>query len=205
VVDVAIYEGIFNLMESMVPEFDKFGLVRERQGSKLTGIVPTNTYQCGDGKFIIIGGNGDSIFKRLMTAAGRPDMAADPRFARNNDRVAHEAEIDEAITAWTRQHTFDEVLAALEQAEVPAGAILNVADQVAHPHFQARGLFERVPIPQDPDDTVLLPKFAPFLSATPGGTDWAGPPLGAHNREVYGGLLGLTDAELDALKEKGAI
>jgi crotonobetainyl-CoA:carnitine CoA-transferase CaiB-like acyl-CoA transferase len=205
VVDVAIYEGIFNLMESMVPEFDKFGLVRERQGSKLTGIVPTNTYQCGDGKFIIIGGNGDSIFKRLMNAAGRPDMAADPRFARNNDRVAHEAEIDEAITAWTRQHTFDEVLAALEQAQVPAGAILNVADQVAHPHFQARGLFERVPIPQDPDDTVLLPKFAPLLSATPGGTDWAGPPLGAHNREVYGGLLGLTDAEIDALKEKGAI
>jgi crotonobetainyl-CoA:carnitine CoA-transferase CaiB-like acyl-CoA transferase len=205
VVDVAIYEGIFNLMESMVPEFDKFGLVRERQGSKLTGIVPTNTYQCGDGKFIIIGGNGDSIFKRLMNAAGRPDMAADPRFARNNDRVAHESEIDEAITAWTRQHTFDEVLAALEQAQVPAGAILNVADQVAHPHFQARGLFERVPIPQDPDDTVLLPKFAPLLSATPGGTDWAGPPLGAHNREVYGGLLGLTDAEIDALKEKGAI
>lgn len=205
VVDVAIYEGIFNLMESMVPEYDKFGVVRERQGSKLTGIVPTNTYPCRDGKYIIIGGNGDSIFKRLMRAAGRDDMADDPRFARNNDRVAHEAEIDAAITAWTTTHTFDEVLAALEQAEVPAGAILNVADQVAHPHFQARGLFERVPVPEDPDDTVLLPKFAPFLSATPGGTDWAGPPLGAHNCEVYGGLLGLSDARIAELKAAGAI
>jgi formyl-CoA transferase len=205
VVDVAIYEGIFNLMESMVPEFDKFGLVRERQGSKLTGIVPTNTYPCKDGKYIIIGGNGDSIFKRLMTAAGRPDMAQDPRFAHNNDRVQHEEEIDAAITAWTSAHTFDEVLEALERAEVPAGAILNVADQVAHPHFQARGLFERVPLPGNPDDTVLLPRFAPFFSETPGGTEWAGPPLGAHNDEVYGELLGLSAEERRALRERGVI
>ena len=97
------------------------------------------------------------------------------------------------------------MLDALEKAEVPAGAILSVADQVSHPHFQARGLFERVPLPTEPDDNVLLPKFAPFLSETPGGTSWAGPPLGSHNREVYGGLLGLSDAEIDALKAKGAI
>jgi crotonobetainyl-CoA:carnitine CoA-transferase CaiB-like acyl-CoA transferase len=205
VVDVAIYEGIFNLMESMVPEYDKFGLVRERQGSKLTGIVPTNTYPCKDGKYIIIGGNGDSIFRRLMTAAGRPDMAADPRFAHNNDRVQHEREIDDAITAWTSRHSFDEVLSALDAAEVPAGAILNVADQIAHEHFQARGLFERVPLPADPDDTVLLPRFAPFLSATPGGTAWAGPSLGAHNEDVYGGLLGLSGEELARLKADGVI
>jgi crotonobetainyl-CoA:carnitine CoA-transferase CaiB-like acyl-CoA transferase len=205
VVDVALYEGIFNLMESLVPEYDKLGVVRERQGSKISGIVPTNTYPCKDCKHIIIGGNGDSIFKRLMQAAGRPEMAADPQFARNNDRVAHEAEIDAAITAWTSQHPFDEVLSALEQAEVPAGAILNVADQVNHPHFQARRLFERVPLPTDPDDTVLLPRVAPFLSETPGGTDWAGPPLGAHNRDVYGGLLGLSDEAIAALRAKGAI
>jgi crotonobetainyl-CoA:carnitine CoA-transferase CaiB-like acyl-CoA transferase len=205
VVDVAIYEGIFNLMESMVPEYDKFGLVRERQGSKLTGIVPTNTYPCKDGKYIIIGGNGDSIFRRLMTAAGRPDMAADPRFAHNHDRVQHEREIDDAITAWTSRHSFDEVLSALDAAEVPAGAILNVADQIAHEHFQARGLFERVPLPADPDDTVLLPRFAPFLSATPGGTAWAGPSLGAHNEDVYGGLLGLSGEELARLKADGVI
>lgn len=203
VVDVAIYESMFNLMESMVPEYDKYGIVREREGSKLSGIVPTNTYRSSDGKFIIIGGNGDSIFKRLMTAAGRADMAADPRFARNNDRVAHEPEIDAAITAWTSTRTFDEVLAALEQAEVPAGAIYSVADQVNDPHFQARGLFERVPIGND--DDVLLPAFSPKLSETPGGTNWPGPHLGAHNDEVYGGLLGLSGDDIAGLKARGVI
>ena len=205
VVDVALYEGIFNLMESVVPEFDKLGIVRERQGASISGIVPTNTYPCLDGKYIIIGGNGDSIFKRLMRAAGRPDMADDPRLGRNDGRVVHQAEIDAAISAWTQQHPFDEVLAALEQAEVPAGPILSIADQVHHPQFQARGMFERVPMPTDPDDSVLLPTFAPKLSGTPGGTEWAGPPLGAHNREVYGGLLGLSDEEISALEASGAI
>ncbi len=205
VIDVAIYEGIFNLMESMVPEYDKTGLIRDRQGSKLTGIVPTNTYPCKDGRYIIIGGNGDSIFRRLMTAAGRDDMAADPRFAHNNDRVQYEQEIDEAITAWTSAHTFGEVLEALERAEVPAGAIYSVADQINDPHFRARGLFERVPLPSDPSDTVLLPTFTPFFSATPGGTDWAGPALGAHNDEVYGGLLGISDDERSRLHADGVI
>ena len=163
VVDVALYEGIFNLMESVVPEFDKLGMVRERQGASISGIVPTNTYPCLDGKYIIIGGNGDSIFKRLMRAAGRPDMADDPRLARNDGRVVHQAEIDAAISAWTQQHPFDEVLAALEGAEVPAGPILSIADQVHHPQFEARGMFERVPMPTDPDDSVLLPTFAPKL------------------------------------------
>ncbi len=205
VVDVALYEGIFNLMESVVPEFDKLGVVRERLGSKLTGIVPTNTYPCRDGKYIIIGGNGDSIFRRLMIAADREDMANDPRLARNDGRVQHEAEIDDAITAWTSAHTFDEVLELLERAEVPAGPILNVADQVSHPHFQARGLFERVPLPNDPGDTVLLPALVPFLSETPGGTAWPGPPLGAHNDEVYGGLLGLSVEEIAALRAEKVI
>jgi len=205
VVDVALYEGVFNLMESMVPEFDKLGLVRERHGSTVSGIVPTNTYPCRDGKLVIIGGNGDSIFKRLMTVAGRPDMAADPRLAHNHGRVQNEQEIDAAITAWTRQHGFDEVLGALERAGVPAGGILSVADQVTHPHFQARDLFERVPLPGDPDDTVLVPRLAPFLSETPGGTEWVGPPLGAHNDEVYGSLLGLGADDLARLRADGVI
>jgi crotonobetainyl-CoA:carnitine CoA-transferase CaiB-like acyl-CoA transferase len=204
-VDVALYEGIFNLMESVVPEFDKLGLVRERQGASISGIVPTNTYPCRDGKYIIIGGNGDSIFKRLMRAAGRPDMADDPRFAANDGRVLHQIEIDAAIGAWTEQHTFDEVLAAMEQADVPAGPILNIADQVNHPQFQARGMFERVAIPADPSETVLLPRLSPVLTETPGETQWAGPPLGAHNREVYGGLLGMSDEEIEQLKASGVI
>lgn len=202
-IDVAIYEAVFNLMESVVPEYDTAGIVRERHGSKVTGIVPSNTYQCADGRYIIIGGNGDSIFKRLMIAAGRPDLAEDPRLARNDGRVRHEAEIDEAIEAWTRQHPFAEVLAALEKAGVPAGPIYSVEDQLRDPHFQARGLFERLPLPDG--DTVLLPAIAPKLSETPGATEWPGPPLGAHNDEVYRGLLGLSERELDELKARGAI
>jgi crotonobetainyl-CoA:carnitine CoA-transferase CaiB-like acyl-CoA transferase len=203
VVDVAIYESVFNLMESMVPEFDTYGIIRERSGATVSGIVPTNTYRCLDDTYIIIGGNGDSIFQRLMRAAGRPDMAEDPRFARNNDRVEHEQEIDQAISEWTGRHSFDEVLAALERAEVPAGAIYSVADQVNDPHFQARGLFERVALPDE--DTVLLPTLAPRMSGTPGSTRWPGPPLGAHNDEVYGTLLGLTAGELEQLRADGVI
>jgi crotonobetainyl-CoA:carnitine CoA-transferase CaiB-like acyl-CoA transferase len=205
VVDVALYEGIFNLMESVVPEFDKLGLVRERQGASISGIVPTNTYRCGDGKYIIIGGNGDSIFRRLMQAAGRPDLADDPRLARNDGRVLHQAEIDAAIGEWTGRRPFDEVLTAMEEAQVPAGPILNIADQVGHPQFLARGMFERVAMPDDPGDTVLLPRFAPLLTHTPGATQWAGPPLGAHNREVYGGLLGMSDQEIEDLRAKAII
>jgi crotonobetainyl-CoA:carnitine CoA-transferase CaiB-like acyl-CoA transferase len=198
VIDMALFEGIFNLMESSLPEFDTYGVVRERHGSKVTGIVPSNTYRCGDGKFIIIGGNGDSIFKRLMIAAGRLDMAEDPRYARNHDRVRHEEDIDAAISAWTERHPFDDVLAALERAGVPAGPIYSIADQVCDPHFQARGLFEQVTLPDG--EAVTLPRLAPCLSETPGGTRWPGPPLGAHNREVYGELLGLTEADLERLR-----
>lgn len=203
VVDVAIYESVFNLMESVVPEFEKYGIVRERHGSKVTGIVPSNTYRCADGRHIIIGGNGDSIFRRLMTAAGRGDLAEDPRLARNDGRVEHEAEIDAAIEDWTGRRTFAEVLEALEAAGVPAGPIYSVEDQMRDPHFQSRGLFERVDLPDG--DSVTLPTFAPKLSETPGGTSWPGPPLGAHNDEVYGGLLGLDAPELERLKAAGVI
>ncbi len=203
VVDVAIVEGIFNLMESMVPEFTSAGIVRERHGSKVSGIVPSSTYPCADGKYIIVGGNGDSIFKRLMRVVGRADLAEDPRVARNDGRVTHEAEIDDAIEAWTRARPFAEVLAALEAAGVPAGPIYSVADQVADPHFQARGLFEDVQVATG--RTVTLPALAPRLVDTPGGTEWPGPPLGAHNDEVYRGVLGLDDEALSALRATGAI
>lgn len=202
-IDVAIYEACFNMMESVIPEYDKLGEIRERQGSKISGIVPTATYPTGDGKYIIIGGNGDSIYKRLMTAAGRADLAHDPRLARNEGRVAHEAEIDAALEAWTRAHTYDELIAMLETAEVPAGPIYNAADIVNDPHYQARGMFEEVELA--PGDTVKLPTFVPKLSATPGGTQWIGPALGAHNQEVYGELLGLSAEEMAKLSIDGVI
>jgi len=203
VVDVAIYESVFNIMESLLPEYDMFGHIRERSGSKLDGIVPTNTYRCQDGKYIIIGANGDSIFKRLMVAIGRQDMADDPQYAHNNGRVKHEAVIDSTIEAWTSQHTFEEVLKKLEDAEVPVGPIYSIADIVKDPQYIARGMLETVTLP---DGTALrLPTFVPKFSETPGRTRWIGPPLGAHNEEVYKGLLGLTDAELRALQEEKVI
>jgi crotonobetainyl-CoA:carnitine CoA-transferase CaiB-like acyl-CoA transferase len=202
VVDVAIYEAVFNLLEAVVPEYDGAGVIREPSGSTLTGIVPTNTYLCRDGKYVIIGGNADSIFKRLMRTAGCPEMADDPRFADNTGRVAHEPEIDAAISAWTATLDAAEVLRQLEAAAVPAGPIYSVADMTRDSHFHARGLFQEVTVN---GKSLTIPAIPPRLSATPGGTEWPGPEIGAHNREILGGLLGLTDAELEALHSAGVI
>ncbi len=185
VVDVAIYEAVFNMLEAVVPEYDGAGAVREPSGSTLTGIVPTNTYLCRDGKYVIIGGNGDSIFKRLMRTLGRPDMAEDARLADNTGRVQHEQEIDDAITAWTSSHDSQDILRQLEAASVPSGPIYNVEDMAADPHFQARGLFEEVEINGKP---LKIPALIPKLSETPGGTAWPGPAVGSHNEEVFKGL-----------------
>ncbi len=202
-VDVAIYEACFNLMESLIPEFDKLGEIRERQGAKLTGIVPSNTYPTKDGKYIIIGGNGDSIFHRLMIAAGRADLANDPRLANNEGRVKHEPLIDAALTEWASNHSYDELIAALEKSDVPSGPILNAAEIVAHPHYIERGMFEDFPLSDD--ETVKLPTFSPKLSETPGQTNWIGPPLGAHNRDVYLGMLEMNEEEIVKLMEAGVI
>ncbi|MDW8166882.1 MAG: CaiB/BaiF CoA-transferase family protein [Acidobacteriota bacterium] len=180
-VDVAIYEAVFNMMESLLPEYDKLGYVREREGSKLSGIVPTNTYRCKDGKYIVIGGNGDTIFKRLMVAIGRKDLAEDPRLAHNDGRVEHEELIDRAIEAWTEAHTFQEVFETLEAAGVPCGPIYSIAEMVKDPHFLARGLFEEVTILEG--ERVKIPRILPFLSETPGYTKWVGPPLGPITRK----------------------
>ncbi len=202
VIDTAIYEAVFNMMEGVIPEYSGAGVVREPSGSTLTGIAPTNTYECRDGKFVIIGGNGDSIYKRLMHAMNRPDLADDPRMASNAGRVRHEKELDTAITAWTSVRTSDEVLAALEKAEVPAGPIYSVVDMMSDEHFRARGLFEEVQVNGKP---LTIPAMVPFLSATPGRTDWPGPAIGAHNQEVFGGLLGLSASEMDSLRREGVI
>ena len=202
VVDVAIYESVFNLMESMLPEYTTLGVVRERQGSKLSGIVPTNTYACIDG-YIIIGGNGDSIFKRFMTAIGRDDLATDPRLEHNEGRVQYEPLIDEAIDSWSKKRKYSDAVSILEKAGVPCGPIYSIADIVKDEHFQKRGMFEEVEVSNG--DKVMLPTFSPKFSETPGGTEWAGPPLGAHNLEVFCGMLGMSDAELQQLKGEGVI
>ena len=201
-VDVAIYESVFNVLESVVPEYDGAGLVREPSGTTLTGIVPTNTYPCRDGRHVIIGGNGDSIFRRLMRAAGRADLADDPRLAHNAGRVEHEKLIDDALAAWTRSLDSVEVLARLEEADVPSGPIYSVADIMDDPHYRAREMFHRVEIDGEP---LVLPAMSPRLDATPGGTEWPGPALGAHNREILGERLGLGDGEIEALRGKGVL
>lgn len=203
VVDVAIYEAIFNMMESMLPEYDKLGYIRERQGAKLPGIVPSNTYVCRDGKYIVIGGNGDPIYKRLMKAMRRNDLAEDPRLGHNEGRVEHEELIDSAIEVWTKQHTYQEIFDLLEAAAVPCGPIYSIAEMVRDPHFIARGLFEEMEISQG--ETLKIPRVLPLLSETPGRTEWLGPPLGAHNEEIFSQQLGLSREELTTLKQQGVI
>ncbi len=202
VIDVALYESIFNLMEGIVPEFDGAGVIREPSGTTVTGIVPTNTYRCSDGKFVVIGGNGDSIFKRLMVEAGRPDMAENPEMADNAGRVNHEREIDAALASWCTANLSTEIISRLEEVRVPVGPIYNVEDMLADEHYNARGLFETVEIDGEP---LKIPAIMPKMSATPGRTDWPGSDIGSHNDEVLQGILQLSDAEVAQLKEQGVI
>jgi crotonobetainyl-CoA:carnitine CoA-transferase CaiB-like acyl-CoA transferase len=202
VIDTAIYEAVFNLLEGVVPEYDGAGVVREPSGSTITGIVPTNTYRCQDGKFVIIGGNGDSIFNRLCHAMGRADLAEDPRLADNAGRVEHEQELDAAITSWTESLSAEAVLSALDTARVPSGPIYSVVDMFADEHFNARGLFQQV---QVNGEALTIPAMIPFLSDTPGRTDWPGPEVGAHNDEILGGLLGFTAEKMADLRQREII
>jgi crotonobetainyl-CoA:carnitine CoA-transferase CaiB-like acyl-CoA transferase len=203
VVDTAIYESVFNMMESMLPEFDRAGHVRERSGARLPGIVPSNSYRCGDGKFVIVGGNGDSIFQRLMRAVGRADLAVDPRLADNPGRVQHEAEIDTAIEVFTSARPYAEVERALMDAEVPVGPIYSIADIATDPQYLARAMFHQVTLPDG--SPLRVPAQVPKLSLTPGQTEWAGPTLGEHNESVYRELLGLTAAQLAELERAKVI
>ena len=201
-VDVALYEAVFSLMESMLPEFGMGGFVRERTGSSLPGIVPSNTYLCGDGQYVVIGANGDSIFKRMMLAIGRTDLANDAGVADNAGRTARTDELDNAIGAWTGANTLTEVLEVLGKADVPSGRIYSVADIVADMQYQARGMIEKHKLGDNKE--VLLPGIVPKLSATPGGTKWIGPKLGAHTAEVLSGLGYDASAQAD-LKKRGII
>ncbi|PWF54621.1 CaiB/BaiF CoA transferase family protein [Massilia glaciei] len=201
-VDVALYEAVFNLMESLVPEYDVAGVVRERTGGALPGIVPSNTYLTGDGVHIVIAGNGDAIFKRLMLAMGRIDMAGDAQLARNDGRVARTAEIDAAIQAWCDTQTIASALETLTAADVPVGKIYSVRDMMSDPQFLARDMFEQH---QFADGTpVKMPAVTPKLSATPGGTRWLGPTLGQHTDEVLE-ELGYTADEIGAMRREGVL
>jgi crotonobetainyl-CoA:carnitine CoA-transferase CaiB-like acyl-CoA transferase len=202
VVDVALYESMFNLLEAVIPEYDGAGVIREPSGSTVTGIVPTNTYRCRDGKFVVIGGNGDSIFQRLMTAAGYPDMASDPALASNLGRVEHEAEIDLALSGWCAQNDSESILNSLNESRVPGGPIYNVEDMINDEHFNARGLFETVEINGQP---LKIPAILPKLNKTPGSTRWPGPTLGEHNKQVLGELLGLSTDAIAKLSDSGVI
>lgn len=199
-IDVALYESVFAIMESLVPEFSVQGFVRERSGASLPGIAPSNTYRCGDGLYVAIAGNGDAIFRRLMSAIGRTDLADDPALAGNAGRVAQVQRIDEAIGQWTGQHTLEQVLDVLEAAAVPAGRIYTAADIVADPHYRARGMIEPHTLPDG--QPVSLPGVVPQLSATPGATRWIGPALGEHTDEVLGSL-GLSAERIAELRQKG--
>jgi formyl-CoA transferase len=201
-IDVALYESVFNMMESLLPEYSVFGAVRQAAGSSLPGIAPSNAYRCRDGKFALIAGNGDSIFRRLMEVIERPDLGDDPALAQNDGRVANVERIDAAISAWTERHSLDEVLAHLNEARIPAGKIYDVADIAADPHYRAREMIVDSTLA---DGTpVQVPGVLPKLNATPGTIRTLAPALGQHTDEVLA-TLGLDDAKRAALRARGII
>jgi formyl-CoA transferase len=201
-VDVALYEAVFNMMESVLPEYDMFGFVRERSGASLPGIVPSNTYVTRDNKYVVIGANADSIFKRMMNGIGRPDLATDPALAHNDGRVARTGEIEKVIGDWVAAHDLAHVLDVLENADVPSGKIYDISDIVKDAHYAAREMIRSHRLKDG--KSVKLPGIVPKLSETPGDTKWVGPELGAHTAEVLG-ALGYSEEQQRELKKRGVI
>lgn len=200
VIDIALYEAVFNCMESLLPEYSAFGEVREAGGSALPGIAPSNAYLCADGGYVLVAGNGDSIFKRLMNMIGRADLANDPSLENNDGRVARVTELDQAIGVWAKAMTTDEALQLLDSVAVPAGKIYTVADIANDPHFKARGNIENI---QMRDGTTLaVPSVLPRLSRTPGSIKALAPDVGENTDEILYGI-GLTEAQVASLKERG--
>ncbi len=200
-IDVALYESVFAMMESLIPEYDAFGYIREPAGSALPGITPSNSYPCKDGSYVLIAGNGDSIYKRLMSLIGRDDLGNDPRLAQNDGRSQHAELIDNAIAEWTAQRGRDEVIEALKGARVPAGYPYTAADIVQDPHYLARQMIEQVQTSAGP---LRVPGVLPKLSRTPGRIGNGGPQLGEHTDDVLAGL-GLSEAQVAGLRERGII
>jgi crotonobetainyl-CoA:carnitine CoA-transferase CaiB-like acyl-CoA transferase len=202
VIDVSLVESVFNVMESLVPEYDLLGEVRTRSGGALPGITPSNTYPTRDGGYVVIAGNSDPIFRRLMTMIGRSDLAEDPALRSNDGRAKQAAMLDGVIGAWSAARTVEEALAALDGADVPAGRIYSVADIVADPHYQARGMILSADLPGG--GRVKMPGIVPKLSETPGEVRWQGPALGEHTDAVLGDL-GLDAETIARLRDTGAV
>ena len=201
VVDVALYEAMFNCMESLIADYDGDGYVRERSGSTLPGIAPSNLYPCKEG-YVLIAGNADSLYQRLMTAIGRDDLRDDPALARNDGRAVQMERIDAAIAAWTSQRNLPEILKTMEEARVPAGRIYSAADIAEDPHFAARGMIEKV-VAGD-GEPLKVPGIVPKLSATPGAIRTPAPKLGEHTDEVLRDL-GYSRSEIGELRESKII
>ena len=201
-IDVALYESVFNMMESLIPEYSKFGAVREPSGASMPGIAPTNAYLCSDGKYALIAGNGDSIFKRLMKLINRPDLAEDPDLADNQGRSARMQELDEAISAWTIQHDRDTVLDAVNAAGVPCGKSYDAADIANDPHYRARDMILTTTLPDGSD--IEVPGIVPKLSRTPGAVDRLAPTLGEHTDEILT-ELGFDEQKRADLKSRGIV
>ncbi|HCV3154102.1 TPA: CoA transferase [Acinetobacter baumannii] len=202
IVDVSLAESVFNIMESVVPEYDLHGFIRERSGGSLPGIAPSNTYRTKDNAFVVIAGNSDPIFKRLMHVIGREDLANRPEFEHNDGRAQQSDLLDAAIESWSRQHSIDEVLQQLEQAEVPSGRIYSVADMVHDPHFHARDMLLSTELPDG--QVVKMPGIVPKLSETPGQVKWRGPELGEHTESVLK-QYGYQAEEIENLRVSGVV
>ncbi len=202
VIDTALYESVFNVMESLLPEYSVFGTIREPSGSALPGIAPTNAYRCKDGRHALIAGNGDGIFKRLMQLIHRPDLANDPGLAQNDGRASRADELDAAIGAWASHYTLEEVMTALADAKVPAGKIYSVKDIAEDPQYRARDMIKRV-VSKD-GLTLDVPGIMPKLSETPGSIREAAPRLGEHTDEILASL-GITPEQRQAMRARGII
>jgi len=203
IIDCALYEAVLAVMESLVTEYDVAGHIRERSGSILPKIAPSNVYPTSDGELVVIGANQDTVFRRLAGAMGRTGLADDSRFATHSARGEHQAVLDDLIAEWSATLPADDLIAALRADGVPVGRIYRAPEMLVDPHFQARESITRVKHPTLGE--VAMQNVMPRLSATPGSIAWCGPELGQHNDDVYRGVLGMDDAELDALVAEGVV
>jgi len=203
VVDMALYEAVYNMMEGVIPDYSCLGVVRQPSGTTVSGIVPTNTHKCKDGKYVIIGANSDEIFRRVMNMMGRSDMANDERYATNNGRVTHQEYLYQVIDEWCQSLPLADALKKLGEAGCPAGPIYDAADMMADSHFQARGMFEDIVTPTGVE--FKIPAMVPKLSETPGNTEWCGQDVGSHNEQVLREYLGYDDDKIERLRKEGAI